>query len=221
MKKFFPLTWFLNFLFPPRCLSCRQEDTWLCLDCLANLPRSRDYNLDSIVAAFPYEEPKIRKAVWLLKYKKIRELAQAFALPLYEAIIEELGEIKTFSPDKKKILLIPVPLSSHKLRKRGFNQAEELATALASLNPALFQLENKILVKTRDTATQVSLKNRQERLANLRGAFALKQKSKVKGKTVLVLDDVATTGATIGEIRRVLLKSGAKKVKGLVIAHGR
>jgi len=218
--KFFPFTWFINFLFPSRCLSCRRLGPWLCEDCLTRLPRARENNLPNILAAFPYDDERIRKAIWLLKYGRIKELAESFALPLYETVIEEVAELKTFAPDGRKILIVPIPLSRQKLRRRGFNQAESLARALAAKGPEFFEFKPRLLLKIKETPAQVSLKKRQERLTNLKGAFMLASKAKVKGKTLILVDDVATTGSTIGEARHLLLKAGAKKVIGLVVAHG-
>lgn len=106
--------------------------------------------------------------------------------------------------------LVPVPLSKQRLLKRGFNQSEKLAKYLK------FPVLN-CLIRTRDTKPQFDLKI-SERRENVKNAFALKQK--LPAGNFCLVDDVATTGATLSECAKVLKKSGAKKVYAICIARG-
>ena len=111
-------------------------------------------------------------------------------------------------------LLIPMPLYPTRLRERGFNQAVEIAKRMAMVTglPLAFDA----LAKVRDTAPQASLPWK-ERQANVKGAFALT--ADIAGKRVVLVDDVMTTGATLNEAARVLMKSGASEVAVWVVAR--
>lgn len=112
--------------------------------------------------------------------------------------------------------LIPVPLHVAKLRQRGFNQSVLWARLLS--RRCRVPLKRTVLKRTTATAAQVGLR-RKERERNVKGAFAVSRAEEVKGKTVLLLDDVITTGATMRECARVLKYAGAFRVDGFVIAR--
>ena len=198
----------------------------------------------------------MKQAIWALKYKKAIDLAETFARAMSDTLFEELADelILPSRTDLKApqgrslmpIVLIPVPLSKKRLRQRGYNQAEELAKQMVKLNPEQFTLEKNLVKKIKDTPTQVSLKDRAKRLANLKGAFelatpktggqslpaprslgevgrgCLKDCPRVFGANTIfvIIDDVSTTGTTIGEIRRILKINGFYRTYGLVLAHG-
>ncbi len=113
-------------------------------------------------------------------------------------------------------LLIPIPLHKSRLRERGFNQALVLAREIEKRFPLPLDYLN--LQRIRDTQPQINLKEK-ERRKNVRGAFGLREKQKVKGKRILLIDDVYTTGATVNECSRVLRKGGAKRVDILTLAR--
>jgi ComF family protein len=110
---------------------------------------------------------------------------------------------------------VPVPLSKKKLRWRGFNQAEEIAKELA--NFLKIPLISDCLIKTKETKDQVELSEK-ERKENVKGAFYIKNKEKIAGKNVLLVDDVFTTGATMEEAAKVLNEAGSEKIVGVVVA---
>jgi ComF family protein len=110
----------------------------------------------------------------------------------------------------------PIPLSSIKLRKRGYNQAEILAQEL--VKKFNFPVQN-LLSRARETKTQVGLTNLQRKL-NIKEAFELKiQKAEYGGLNIFLIDDVVTTGSTLLEAAKILKKAGAKKVFGLTLAR--
>lgn len=112
-------------------------------------------------------------------------------------------------------LITSVPLSRQRIRERGYNQAEMLAIPLAlALNKPYYA---KALARVRNTASQVGL-TAAERLVNVQGAFNAKS-SLVEGKTILVVDDVTTTGATIQACTTALIDGGAAAVYGLTLAR--
>ena len=116
-------------------------------------------------------------------------------------------------------VVIPVPLFKGKRRARGFNQAEQIAKAFVSCCEASsIQLDTASLVRIRETASQTGL-TRHQRRANLRGAFAIARAERLRGRTVLLVDDVMTTGTTAAECTRVLLRAGASQVIVATVAR--
>lgn len=133
----------------------------------------------------------------------------------YEGLIQTETFIGTREEDA---LLVPIPLYKTKLNQRGYNQAAFLAKGLGErLSLPVVDLLERI----RATKSQISL-DRKERIENIKGAFRLKssKESIFQGKTIFLVDDVLTSGATLSEGARVLKKAGAGKVYGLTLAHG-
>ena len=114
-------------------------------------------------------------------------------------------------------MVIPVPLERNRERQRGFNQSALLAQYLAQKVSLLYP--GQVLLKLKKTAPQVNL-TRGDRFVNLSGAFSLNPRISLSAKRILLVDDVYTTGATVGECSRVLLKAGAKEVNILTLARG-
>lgn len=110
-------------------------------------------------------------------------------------------------------LIIPVPLHSKRLKQRGFNQALLLARAFPQIT-----VSREALVRVRHTIPQVELKPK-ERRDNVKDAFAVPDPAQVKGKNVLLIDDVYTTGATVAECAKVLRRAGAKQIEVLTVAR--
>ncbi len=195
----------LSFLFPQKCLGCGKENEIICQECLERVDSPTLIKTKNVFAAADYNDKVIKRAVWLLKYRKIKTAAE----PLAELIRARIA--KEIKPDS---LLIPIPLSPKRLKERGFNQSELIAKRLSD------NVATNCLCKIRETDSQVSLKNRKERLNNLNGCFDVQNPELVFGKNIILIDDVSTTGATISEATRVLRGSGAKSVLALVVARG-
>lgn len=115
-------------------------------------------------------------------------------------------------------MLVPIPLHRRRLRQRGFNQSLLLARLLSRRTG--IPVEPRILRKTRETAPQTSL-TASERRANLRGAFTVADARATASRSILVIDDVYTTGTTINECSKILLNSGASRVAALTVARTR
>ena len=115
-------------------------------------------------------------------------------------------------------LIVPVPLHASKRGERGFNQAELLVRAAAKRLPKPFKVAAGLLKRERPTQSQVGL-TREERVANMRDAFRVTDPQRVKGATVVVVDDVMTTGTTVSECARVLKKAGAERVWAATVAR--
>lgn len=209
-------TLFLNTLFPPYCLGCKQRGKLLCGSCLDSLPSAPAER--GALALFNYEHPLVRKIIWKFKYSGLKSLAVELSPLLKQLILEEVSERRSFSPHK--ILVMPVPLSPGRSRERGYNQAALLSEALVRLLPDDLIYMPDVLLKIKDTPTQVSMKTRAARLENLIGAFKVVEPEKIKNRSVLLIDDVLTTGATIMTAREELIKNGASEVLAVVLAHG-
>jgi ComF family protein len=114
-------------------------------------------------------------------------------------------------------LFVPVPLHPVKLRERQFNQSELIALHLAKRFNK--RLENKWVKRIRYTPQQTGL-SREQRLRNIKGAFLVRQDADFKDKTVMLVDDVMTTGATLHECAKAVKSAGAKKVFAFTLARG-
>lgn len=165
-------------------------------------------------AAYGSYESGLRELIHLLKYGGVRPAANVLGRMLAEAI----SNLEPEFPDS--VVVVPVPLHRSRFRHREFNQAELIARAAMKIKHPQDRLRlcAGVLVRTRETASQIGL-TRHQRRANLRGAFAVAQPEAVKGNEVLVVDDVFTTGATVSECTRVLLRAGATKVWVATVAR--
>ncbi len=226
---------FWDFFFPPRCLACHQflkSADVFCGPCEALFPRLSPPHCHRCLHPFssadtsshlcgnclthPATCQQIRAAgtykgilhdlVVRLKYHGEERLA----VGLGRRMAHEIREIK-FD------LILPIPLHKNRLRERGFNQAHLLAKEIARVSK--IDLDPFILIKTKSTEAQALLPA-EERRKNLKGAFQLKDSSKIKGKRILLIDDVYTTGTTIEEASKVLVRQGAETVEALVLARG-
>ncbi len=168
----------------------------VCGACLRSQP-----NFDASFAAMRYQFPA-DTLIHALKYQHRLSLVDWCAN-------EMLRE-----PPPAGDLLIPLPLSPARLRERGFNQALEIARLLAKKQGLL--LSSDAVLRVRHTSPQANLPWKQRR-SNIRGAFACQRD--VSGKTVIVVDDVMTTGATLNECARILKEAGAQRVINWVLAR--
>jgi competence protein ComFC len=214
------LTRLLDLLFPEKCLSCGEKGSPLCKSCVSYLPVAEPLSGD-LYACLSYHNDTTRDALWRLKYKKKIGIAHSFAGIMLEHAIELLSEIRSFEPGEiNPFLVIPIPLSPARLRERGYNQADLITRDLCSIAPKnILEYAPSVLVKTRETPSQVSVHARNERLKNLRGCFAVSAPAAARGKDVVLVDDIITTGATMEEARKALKRAGARRVIGLAVAH--
>jgi ComF family protein len=207
----------LDIVFPEYCISCKKRGLLLCLPCVEIL-RKVDRPTDRYIhALFDYRDPVVKKAIWHLKYHNKKILGEILGNKLYEEFLEELSEIYAISGGTP-IHVIPVPLSKEKYRKRGYNQAESIARAFCNNAPFLV-LDTILVYKKINTTAQATIHNRSSRLKNIHNAFAIQDKYTPPSRTVIVIDDVTTTGGTFKEIKHVLKDIGVKKIICFAVAH--
>ncbi len=189
--------------------SCRKcgralyrEDEY-CADC-----KSHTHAFDRGLSLFIYNDP-VRRSIAYFKYKGRQEYADYYA----EEMVRSLGrQILSLKPD----VLIPVPISTGRRKKRGYNQAELLADRIGKL--LKIRVEKDLMVRVRDTAPQKEL-GRAGRRKNLKRGFKIRA-DVVKLKTAIIIDDIYTTGSTADEMARVLKKAGTDRVYVVTLSSG-
>ncbi len=208
----------LEIFFPKFCLGCQKEEEYLCSDCKELLEILRIHRkhktkyLSDLYFPLVYKKPLTKKLILSFKYKPfLKDLSSTLASLILDHL-KLIEEEKNFSD----FILIPIPLEKKKLKWRGFNQSEEIGKKLAE-NLKIPILSN-VLFKIKETLPQVELSEK-ERRENIKGCFLVKNKDLIKNKKILLLDDVYTTGSTMEEAARVLKKSGAKEIVGMVLAR--
>ena len=176
----------------------------LCRRCLARPPALSRHRSCGV-----YGGP-LKDVVLLFKYRKYAPLGRPLALFAASC----LGDDAELWDGVDR--LVPVPLHPARRRDRGFNQARLFARGLAA--PRGLDVLSGSLVKVRNAPAQAGLKAA-ERERNVRGVYAVRRPERVRGLTLLLVDDVTTTGATIRECARVLKAAGAKEVRAITIAQ--
>jgi ComF family protein len=209
----------LDALFPTKCIGCEIKDEILCNFCVSKIRLAERETDKNIVAMFDYRDPIVKKVIWELKYHHKRYLGEKLGQLLYEFLMEDISDMK-IDVSGRSIFVIPVPISNNKTRIRGYNQAKAITKGFCSQSEiGVFELKDNIVFKKVDTLPQARITNRRRRLENVRGVFDIKNSETVKGRTIIVIDDVTTTGGTIMEVMKILKKAGAKRVVGFAVAH--
>ena len=205
----------LDLLFPPRCILCREllekDEEDLCMECRIFAPdypnrKKRTQFLDSFAAVW-YYEGNVRKSILRYKFYHARHYAPGYGRLLGRRIAEVYPE--GFD------ILSWVPVSPLRKLTRGYDQAALLAKAAGAelgIKPV------PLLKKIRHNRPQSGIAQEAKRRANVLGAYRVTNPETVRGKRILLLDDVLTTGSTAGECARMLKTAGAKEVHCAVLA---
>ncbi len=228
----------LDLLFPKRCVGCKKLDTYFCKNCISNILQTdlvcpkceklaiggqthpvcrRKYGLDGLWSLGIYQG-YLREAIKQLKYGKVKELAEI----LVNITVEYWVKYQPFVLDQIKKdrgvgwAVIPVPLHWWRGNDRGFNQSSLIGQTLSK---KLGLAYCDALKRVRYTKPQVKLKG-YGRHQNIRNAFAISPNCQLQTtNSVLLIDDVWTTGSTLRECGYVLKRNGAKKVWALTLAR--
>ncbi|EKE25773.1 MAG: phosphoribosyltransferase [uncultured bacterium] len=225
----------LDILFPIKCISCKKEGFWICHKCFNKIHINTEHycsvcqtkltpngktcisckrvnHLDGMIWATNYREPIIAQAIHLFKYRFIQDLHY----PLGNLILKSMTKTEMPIPD----LIIPIALHPRRLRWRGFNQSELLAKIISNNLLPLHKIPiaEDILMRQKNTKPQMEIKRRKQRQQNISGAFSIKNSNLIENKTILLIDDVSTTGSTIFECAKILKSQGAKEVFAAIVA---
>lgn len=223
--------------FPKKCFGCFRLGTYLCFSCVSKLKTAdrqsclycrrasflglthpacqRSLGLSGLIS-FYYYGPLLKKIIKNIKYRLAREAIDDLLKSIPQ---KRLDELSFFKKTGGNFCILPVPLHKHREKRRGFNQAYELAKFFSKILD--FPIVDDLVLRVKYTKSQTELKSVDERYKNLLGAFSLKKEAKaddIKKNNFIIFDDVWTTGSTIKEVARLLKREGAKKVFALTVA---
>ena len=209
----------LHAFLPSRCPYCGEiilPNTKACTVCQEKIQPVNTVNpLRKSICISPFFYRDIyKKTVLTLKFRKRPYYAAAMSVYMVEALREKADITDIFQLD----IVTCVPPSGESYQERGYNPSELLAKGVARHIEIPFQ---RLLKKVRDTAVQHTLYSAKERQSNLLNAFAVRKNcsAKIQNRTVLLVDDIMTTGATLNECCQTLYRSGAKKVICITYAY--
>lgn len=223
----------LDIFFPRFCVGCGRVGSFICSTCAITvghiLPNEgicpeckrraidgfthpgcrKKLSMDGLVSFFHYRGV-IKKSIKEVKYRFISSLIDRL---ISVASDENIKGVERFIT--KYTVIVPIPLSTQRKRFRGFNQAECIAKSLSLRFCVPYKVN--IISRIKHTSSQTSFHNRIDRITNMKGVFKLNQH--IAYSSVLLVDDVFTTGATMKEATKVLKASGVKRVFGVTIAR--
>lgn len=210
-------TWFLDLLYPPKCVFCakllKDNETDICGKCRSDLPQlthsiHRGECYEACYAAY-YYEAAVAESVKRFKFAGRQQYAQLYGRILAMLILRERIEFD---------ILSWVPISDKRAKQRGYRQSKLIAQAIArELNIEAVQT----LEKVKDNPAQSTLKKPKERKENVQGVYHAIDEETILKKRILLVDDVITSGATLSECARTLKKAGAKSVVCITLAATR
>lgn len=200
----------LYFIYPKKCMFCSEiiniyEGDFICKYCNQDLPINLNPK-ESNISVLDYSDI-IRDAILLMKYQNKKHFAKGFAILMQL----QFDRVKTLDYD----MVINVPMYYKKKRKRGYDQAEELAREFAILTKINFEPNNLSRTKNTIAQSRVSFEERKE---NVRGIFEVKNPTSIQGKNIILVDDIYTSGNTINQCAIVLNNAGAKNISYLTLS---
>jgi ComF family protein len=218
----------IDLLYPPRCALCDRGGDFLCTRCVEGLPAAdgarcntcwmplrhgvchacveHPRTLDRVRAAFRYERD-VRRLVQAFKFGGQSCLAPSLAAPMLASWSHHRLEAD---------LIVPVPLTGRRRRERGFNQAALLGRELSR---AVGLPVSEALSRRSSPRHQAESASAEERWRNVEGAFVVSRPDSIRGRRLLLIDDITTTGATLDACARALREAGAAQVCGLTLAR--
>lgn len=203
-----------DLIFPTKCLECGRQGQYICSNCLRKVEQVRQLrmpNFERAISVWRYDGV-VRKAILALKYKFALEITKELAARFVESY-------QKFSlPVLDNVVLVPVPIHWHRQNWRGFNQSEEIGKLIAKSFG--WKFAPNLLIKTKSTVSQTEL-SRANRFLSPQGSFSLgiHNSSFILHNSLVLFDDVFTTGATLSEAAKVLSKAGYEEVWGMTLAR--
>ena len=215
----------LDFIWPRKCLGCQQEGTLCCATCLKTLKtldidyqawdKQDDFYFDHCIICLDYHQALTQNLIKTFKYQYLKNIDQILINILYQ----QINKIKL----TENIIITNVPLHQKKKRQRGFDQTEILAKGLAK---KINQPYLSLLKRDKFTKPQAKL-SKKDRQKNVNNVFVVNKKinfktnqnlQQVKDCAIILIDDVATTGATLNQATKVLKNNGFNKIIALTLA---
>lgn len=227
----------IELIFPKKCINCKKFGEFTCADCFAKISYNSIYTcsvclrpaingmthpvclksqgLDGVIPVVIYNGI-VKKLIYQFKYSpNLSKLASTIG----EIMIEGLAQNESFYGfiERYKPVLVPIPLSTKRMRERGYNHAELLTSYVAQYFD--LKIKTKILVRIKDTKAQYKL-NKAQRIENISGAFAVSDKYNKENipENIILVDDITTSFTTLKEATKILKKAGVKRVLGVTFA---
>jgi len=226
---------FKDLLFPKLCLGCNTLGSYICLKCqeklrltykdiciycqkssymgLTHMICKKTLGIDVAIGFYPYSGI-LQKVIKHIKYRGATDVWREFCQIIQPKIYEKLLFYKQLVQNG---LVQPVPLHSAKMKIRGFNQSLLISNFF---NVILKFPVVDYFIRVKNTLPQASLYNKKKRYLNMKSAFMFTQEIPLKGETLVIIDDVITSGSTIFELCKAIKKCGAEKVFTLALARG-
>ena len=207
MRKIFEIV--LDFLFPKKCSICNcLNDNCICSDCLKKINKFKIYNFKNDGVWVYRYEGIVRNLIIDYKFKDKSYLCELFANCI-------LSDVAVCEFIQRYDIILPVPLHNKRLKERGYNQSKLISDILSKR--LSIQTYDDVLIKIKNTLPQGKnlLHNRRKAV---KGVFFVNNVEIIRGRDILIFDDIYTTGNTANECKRILLESGAKSVGILTIA---
>lgn len=235
------LAFLLDAIFPPMCVSCgarTEKQRILCGNCEKRIEINTSFSCPNcggrltkmknechpkagyvLGSACSYKNNVIRGLIHALKYNRVTKAAEILAeiLSSYtKHLTERYPEFKV-----NDFIVLPMPLHGKKERKRGFNQSFLVLKSFNELSDgcgSYLDVNCNLVKRKKNTPSQTKCKSKKERIAHMSGAFVVEDDEKIRGRNIIIFDDVFTSGATMNELVRAVKNAGAKKVIALVMA---
>jgi len=211
---------FLNMIFPERCVGCSKFGNALCAFCERTITTKPKALSGTTAVLFDYKNPLVKKSIWALKYHQRKSLGHYFGNALYREFFTQLA--RGTKKVGEEIILLPVPGSKKAAQKRGYNHAGIIAEAIARTAKAdglHLSVASDMLYKKRENPQQATTASKMGRKHNVENIFGIHDGHHLTGKTVILIDDVITTGATINEARRAVKLHKPKRILVIAVAH--
>lgn len=225
---------FLDLIFPKFCIGCKKEGFHICSSCRSKMqinyypfcPACKSKIIASqkcphhksaikfCLSPFSYDNILIKNLIHDFKYLFIKSIGPELARFQIETI-QKSAFFSQIKNNPENFLLVPVPLHKKRLAWRGFNQSGVLAKKISD------ELQIDIfsgLKRIKNTLPQIDMTDKEQRQENIKNAFTCDKSKTIKGKTVILIDDMVTTGATLEECAKALKKSDTKEVWALTLA---
>lgn len=205
----------LELIFPRKCMFCNEKinERYTCGKCLNIIKYYKEWvekpvdaYYDKLICAMKYSG-KPRTQMLKFKFNAAKYLAKGFAEILFQKIIKY---------DINADLIIPVPISKKRYYERGYNQSELIVKYLSRL--IKLEYRNDILIKVKNNNRQSEL-SENKRKDNVKDTYSIKNAEMIKGKKIILIDDIYTTGSTVNECSKILKKVGASQVVVLVVMY--